>query len=529
MADNDLRAPSAASGNPSREEAEKPGAGSWPGLAPLDAGDAGRLRGRDKELDRLIRLFRRGPSGQTPVVWLTGDAGVGKSSLMAAGLFPRLRDEAGGTLEWIRIQAKKRDSPASLVDATVTALLQRSIEREEERGLDLEGRLRQFRLLMEQDGPEAVEYVASCYQKAADGDLANESRTRCLIFIDDWHELPEGNPKELAELLHFLRELSLAGCFPCAIAIRSHEFPHIQAATEGVGYGEFGTEVPLGPLVFEEVRPFFLSAPSAGAESGTVEVAPALLDLLASDGHGEAGLPFISETLRRLSASDPLADRIGLEDARWAGGIRETFADVAESVMPWGPAHESAFFDLMAALHPVRRYLDREAEQMIHQPETASFAAFVSDPQRRDLVNALVDSRVLSLLGQEASEARVAWAVPQGLLEWERARKWLEENDRLVATINTLEKAREGWEDEHRTPVFLLHSTKALASAEEILEYHGRRALLSESLEAFLRESIRFDGQLNTRWRNLRSKRWLLIGGASLFVAVVLIVVISRW
>lgn len=534
MADNDLRPASAVPASSDIGKAtEEMEAGLWPGLAPLDLDDAERIFGREKELDRLIRLFHRSQFGQTPIVWLTGDAGVGKTSLVMAGLLPRLEGEPGGDLlEWISLDAKGEVKPEVLMDSTVSALLRRTIARENESGLDLEGRLRQFRLLMEQDGAEAVEYVASCYRKAADLDPASDSSARCLVFIDDWNRIPEDQSAGLEKLMKFLRELSLAGCFPCVIAMRSAGFPKIKAAAGAAGLEELGTEVPLGPLEFNEVKGFFESAPSERSESGVMGVKQELLEALVAQCEGgtpASGLPFISETLRRLSASDPLADEISLSDAHWAGGVRETFAEVAESVMRGVPEHDAAFFDLMTALHPVERFLDESGERLRHLPRSAVFQKMVTDPGLRTLVDALVDSRILSLTGPTPSEIRIAWTVPNGLLKWERARQWLEENDRLLSNAEELDKAREAWEAEHRTPVKLLHSTRMLADADELVTYHRRRAVLSDALKDYLEESIRFDRQLSSQWSRQRFLRWLLVGGGVLVVILILIVAMNLW
>ena len=58
----------------------------WPGLAAFTEDQRGFFFGREKETDELVRLVRR----QTLTV-LFGQSGLGKSSLLQAGLFPLLR------------------------------------------------------------------------------------------------------------------------------------------------------------------------------------------------------------------------------------------------------------------------------------------------------------------------------------------------------------------------------------------------------------------------------------------------------
>ncbi|MBL8351029.1 MAG: hypothetical protein JNL87_12035 [Burkholderiaceae bacterium] len=60
----------------------------WPGLASFAEHDHGYFRGREQESDELLRLVRR-----ERLTVLFGRSGLGKSSLLNAGLFPRLRDD----------------------------------------------------------------------------------------------------------------------------------------------------------------------------------------------------------------------------------------------------------------------------------------------------------------------------------------------------------------------------------------------------------------------------------------------------
>ena len=58
----------------------------WPGLAAYDESAQAFFQGRDAEAEALARLIR-----MAPLTVLYGRSGLGKSSLLKAGLFPRLR------------------------------------------------------------------------------------------------------------------------------------------------------------------------------------------------------------------------------------------------------------------------------------------------------------------------------------------------------------------------------------------------------------------------------------------------------
>ena len=60
----------------------------WPGLDPFDEADRAFFHGRAAESGELLRLVRR-----EPLTVLFGRSGLGKTSLLRAGLFPLLRGE----------------------------------------------------------------------------------------------------------------------------------------------------------------------------------------------------------------------------------------------------------------------------------------------------------------------------------------------------------------------------------------------------------------------------------------------------
>ena len=60
----------------------------WPGLDPFDEADRDYFHGRAAESGELLRLVRR-----EPLTVVFGRSGLGKTSLLRAGLFPLLRDE----------------------------------------------------------------------------------------------------------------------------------------------------------------------------------------------------------------------------------------------------------------------------------------------------------------------------------------------------------------------------------------------------------------------------------------------------
>ncbi|PYI87523.1 MAG: hypothetical protein DME26_05880 [Verrucomicrobia bacterium] len=109
---------SAAEGqNPLRLTAENP----WPGLQSFDESAQDFFFGRDAEVEELYRLVRR----ETLTI-LYGQSGLGKTSLLQAGLFPRLR-KANLLPVWIRLDySAEAANPAAQVKQAIAAALRTS-------------------------------------------------------------------------------------------------------------------------------------------------------------------------------------------------------------------------------------------------------------------------------------------------------------------------------------------------------------------------------------------------------------------
>lgn len=92
----------------------------WPGLCAFDESAQQFFAGRDAESAELLRLV-----GQAPLTVLFGKSGLGKTSLLQAGLFPRLRQQ---NILPVYVRIEVRDRAAPLVEQAA-AVLQTEIGR----------------------------------------------------------------------------------------------------------------------------------------------------------------------------------------------------------------------------------------------------------------------------------------------------------------------------------------------------------------------------------------------------------------
>src|SRR5262249_50831452 len=91
-------------------DAENP----WPGLGSFDEAAQRFFSARDVESAELLRLV-----GQAPLTVLFGKSGLGKTSLVQAGLFPRLRQQ---NILPVYVRLNMRDRSAPLIQQAAAAL-----------------------------------------------------------------------------------------------------------------------------------------------------------------------------------------------------------------------------------------------------------------------------------------------------------------------------------------------------------------------------------------------------------------------
>ncbi|WP_433330477.1 hypothetical protein [Spirillospora sp. CA-294931] len=272
----------------------------YPGLAPLRGDDADLFFGRDRLADDLDEAVRRGP-----FTAVFGASGSGKSSLLLAGLLPRL--EARGT-----------PSAVMTPGARPTAALEEALASLGEKGV----------LVVDQ---------------------FEEAFTLCA---DD------------AERAAFLDALTALEGPTVVIGVRSDFYEHCSRHPGLVAALRENVQLPLGPVSAGELRAIVVEP---AARVG-LSVEPALVEAVLADADGEPGsLPLVAHVLRETWSRQP-GDELRLADYRSAGGVREAVARTAERLyQDLDPAQgrlvRSVFLRLTAlgeGTEDTRRRLDRD-------------------------------------------------------------------------------------------------------------------------------------------------------------------------
>ncbi len=177
----------------------------WPGPRPLQATDGYHLLvGRDREKND----FRREMSGTHRLILLTGESGVGKTSLLEAGLIPGLR-EAGYKVALCRVwsgSAEQRDPVAFLAAKVRTAFTEQ-----------------------EEHMPALPSGPALFWA------LNRELRERCVLVLDQFEELIRDAPAMTNKLFELLIEINHKTELRVVISFRSeylHEMIDLEAGVK---------------------------------------------------------------------------------------------------------------------------------------------------------------------------------------------------------------------------------------------------------------------------------------------------------
>ena len=327
----------------------------YPGLRPFDAAEWPIFFGRERMIDAVVtRLVT------DRFIVVHGDSGSGKSSLVRAGVLPRLlQDQARGGARWRTCTALPRGGPLRNLAQALAALDGRADDAQ--RVLDLRRALNLGR-----HAPAAL----------AEAMLSGPDDHLCLL-IDQFEELfeharqpgGESEARGLTDALVAWAEAPPPGLY-LALTMRSEYLGHC-ARFPGLAEAVNQRQYLLPPMVTADL----LRAIREPAVLYGGEVDPALAERLAADALGIDGLPLVQHALmlmqRQLAAPDPATgaapDSWRLTPADYPeGGLGALLSRHADSVMQGAePAGRPRLVeDMMRALtsvnaegHAVRRPL----------------------------------------------------------------------------------------------------------------------------------------------------------------------------
>ncbi|WP_240139169.1 nSTAND1 domain-containing NTPase [Streptomyces sp. MUM 178J] len=372
----------------------------YAGLAPLDADDADRFFGRERPLEDLIALLRR-----HRLVALLGASGAGKSSLLHAGLLPRLHAE--NPRRTLRVITPGQRPLTRLAELPADP----SGHSPDDEGLLIVDQFEEVFTLCRSE-QERRAFISAVVEASRGPD----ARCRAVLGVRaDFY----GHCARHPDLVEVLRDAQL----------------------------------PLGPMRADELR----RAVVQPARHAGLHVEGALQATLVAHAHGRAGaLPLLSHALLE-TWSRRRGTTLTLDGFRAAGGLDGALAQTAESfyssLAPRRQRLAQVIFVRLVAL----------GEGTQDTGRSLAPGGLDDDPDTAAVLERAVHARLLT-----ADRGRVQLAHEALIGAWPRLRGWLAEDRDRLRIQHRLSEAAQAWEDVGRDAGALYRGVR-LELARELL------------------------------------------------------------
>ena len=406
----------------------------YPGLSAFEEADAAVFFGRDEETDALFqRVNNAHLDGGERFITVIGASGSGKSSLVRAGLLPRIR----------RIGA-----PWLVVDPMVPStdpleMLARSLAKT----LRAQGRQIEWAdVLKTLERPERG--LISVARDLLD--RASSQHKLVLIFVDQGEELVT-RAADTARV-RFARVIKDALDGPDVVRVvttlRSEFLTRVLQQTE---LADFIPEpFVLAPLPKNRLA----SAVQDPAEVAGIELAPNLVERIVEDTGGGDALPLMAFTMERLyqRIAGKVKKRLDEEDYRAIGGVSGALEQRANGIRD-RLAREGSKDDIMPTLLKLVGFDSQSVPTRRRVPLSEL------NDQERKILKAFEDARLVSV--DAAGAAAVAFVAHEALFRaWAPFADGIEANLEALRERSRIERDAREWVEAGRDEAYLLRGER---------------------------------------------------------------------
>ena len=470
---------------PMREPARGTARNPYKGLQPFGEDDADDFFGRDALVDRLLAALADGQR----LIGLVGPSGSGKSSIVAAGLLPRLRHGGvPGSDRWVIAPVALGPDPLADLRAVLARIGKGKI------GEDL------------------------ALPSLADGE-------RVVVVLDQFEQLFTAS--EETRRNQFLRVLAAAladgdGRLIVVLTLRADYYDR------PLQHPEFGEVFVPGvvhvlPMTARELE----AAVVTPAERVGVTVEPGLIAELVAESVARPGsLPLLQYALTELfeQRSEPTLTLTGYNAL---GGLRGVLTRRAEATfLGLGPDEQRIATQVFLRLVRLGRgTADSRRRLMLSELTDLGIDAVALS----DVLTAFGRHRLLTFDRDDLSgQATVELAHEALLTEWERLAGWIDRHRSALRRRDALLAAVDEWELSGRDAEYLLAGSR-LAELEEwsregsLPLTEGEREFLAAGVERRQAQESAEVAREADHLRLARSARMRLIGLASAAVAVLVL------
>jgi tetratricopeptide (TPR) repeat protein len=481
------------------------------GLAAFGAKHATVFFGRGDDIGRAVDLWRKVDRG-APYLLVVGASGSGKSSLVRAGIIPRLTTP--GVIKevdaWRIAVMRPGDSPAGPFAALAAALMQdeTALPKEEEgRGPALpeiaEGDSKtpaELTAVLHHADASAAKPIVNALSRVGSVEhdrerYSREMRCDLVLLIDQFEELfaASVSDTERNAFIDLLAALVATGRIWVAATLRADFYARMLVQTGLKKLKELGATYDLAPPGAVELADIVRApAEAAGLVFETDAATGERLDArILRDADRPDMLPLVQLALSRLfegretSGADIV---LPLKVYESLGGLKGIVDEAGEKALAsLGEAEKAKLPRLLRQLAVPAHEQDGmgQGALTIRAVPLAQVAPDGDAPAHK-LVAALIDARLLTTTGG-AADAQVRLTHQRVLEDWSRARTIVAESADFYRVRAELEESRRKWEVGKRRKELLLPRGLPLAEAASIVGKYGNE--LTPDALAYVRTS----------------------------------------
>jgi ABC-type dipeptide/oligopeptide/nickel transport system ATPase component len=449
------------------------------GLLPFREEDAGFFFGREQASQDLLSKVQH-----HPVVAVIGRSGSGKSSLVFAGLFPKLRQNPSDTT-WDMMTIRPESEPLHKLAEAISPPhpdLTRGARREA-----LNEEAERFRRGSVSLADLVIDYLGE--QPGTD---------RLLLYVDQWEELYTQAPRaggeekraqnqtDVARFIDLLLQATDDSPLTLVFTVRADFYDNLLRHDRLATIAQ-DQQISLGPLTEQQLGDCI----EQPAEKIGLKFEEGLVDRMVREVGGDEGkLPLLEYALKGTWENSRKAWTRGTA-ALLTHGAYETAGRVEGAIADKADAVYSRLSDAQKAA--ARRLFVNLVTPGEGQADTRAIARVPDDPTVEQVVAAFSDPKErLLITGRDPVRGRIAEVSHEALIRtWGELRSWIRANRQLLLTRDRIAADVQRWREKGEPDELLLPPGIRLEEGRSLLEDHGDVAI--DDVQPYVQRSLDVD------------------------------------